>query len=156
MSGCVTCAKPLGRGNKTGYCRGHVNQAVASPERSAAIRAGLVLYYSDPVNKQRARENIIRNSQTEHAKQRRSDTAKAIGLHMIGQAAITADPAILERRARSQSNTKMAWCPRELRAEYKRLVRTKKLPASEARAIILDQHERDMQTFRRDVLGVAA
>lgn len=156
MTGCAICAKPLSRQNKTGYCKAHVNQAVASPERSAAISAGLKRHYSDPVNKQRGREAFIRNCQTEHAKQRRSESAKRIGLHLIGKAAIAADPTVLERRARSQSNTKMAWCPRELRAEYKRLVRTKKLPASEARAIILDQHERDMQTFRRDVLGVAA
>lgn len=137
MTGCRTCGAVLGRGNKRGYCKDH---------RGDALRR---FFFENPEAKDRARATILRNSKTEYAKQRRSETAKRIGLHRMGWAAMQQEA--IDRRARTQSDTKLAWCPRELRNEYKRLTRMKKLPASEAREIILAQHERDMETFRRKI-----
>ena len=155
MTACKACGIKLGRGNKTGYCKRHVSAAIACPENSAKIRAGLKRYFAVPENRERARETVRRNCMTEHARQRRSDTAKAIGLYRIGMPhALTAEA--IAHRGRKISDQRMAWCPRELRDEYRHLVRSKRLPAAEARVIILAQHEQDMAKFRRDVLGVAA
>lgn len=151
---CKTCGGRLGRGNKTGHCKAHINQAMASPERSAKISAGLKRHFVIPENKERARETCRANCMTEYARQRRQETAKAIGLHLIGSAAIT--PEALLRRGAKQSATKLAWCPRELRAEYTHLIRSKKFSAAEAREMILAQHEQDMERFRRELLEARA
>ena len=98
MSGCRTCGAALGRGNKQGFCKDH---------RGDALRR----YFSDPTAKQRAREVMRRNATTGHAKQRRSEAAKRIKLHEIGHHSIT--PEVLVRRAKAQSDAKLAWCPRE-------------------------------------------
>jgi len=58
-------------------------------------------------------------------------------------------PEVRARAARTFSERCMAWCPRELRDEYRRLVTSKKLTAAQARQIILAQHEKNMAAFRR-------
>lgn len=52
-----------------------------------------------------------------------------------------------EQRAiagRKQSARKLSWCPPALRDEYRRLVRRKRIPAAEAKRIILDQFKRQL------------
>lgn len=141
MTGCRTCGAKLGRGNKRGYCKDH---------RGDALR---MFFFLNPEAKDRARKTIVRNSQTEYAKQRRSEAAKRIRLHEIGWEAQN-NPSSRKKRAQTQSDQKLSWCPRELRDEYKLLTRTKKLPSSEAKAIILDQHDRNLKAFRERLRGL--
>jgi hypothetical protein len=53
-------------------------------------------------------------------------------------------PEHIARRAAAISNARMAWCPQHLRDEHKRLVRVKKVPAAQAREIILNQWQAEM------------
>ena len=70
----------------------------------------------------------------------------------IGQAAMT--PESYAKAGRTLSAKCLAWCPPELRDEYRRLTASKKIPAKQARAMILEQHEKAMAEFRRK-LGAA-
>lgn len=45
-------------------------------------------------------------------------------------------PEVRKAAGRKSSETRMGWCPPELRAEYRRLIRSKLLAAAEARRII--------------------
>lgn len=60
-------------------------------------------------------------------------------------------PECLKRIGRSRTETLLAWCPRELRDEYRRLLR-KRVKAAEAKEMILAQHEKDMAAFRRRLM----
>jgi len=55
-----------------------------------------------------------------------------------------------ERGARTRTERMLAWCPPELRGEYRRLL-SNKYSAEEAKALILDQHEADMRRFRASI-----
>lgn len=46
------------------------------------------------------------------------------------------DPAVRKEAGRRASNTRLAWCPPELRDEYRFLIKTHHMPAVEARALI--------------------
>ena len=54
-------------------------------------------------------------------------------------------PEVRQKRGASVSATRMAWCPPELRDEYRDLVRRQRLPAAEARAIIEGQAARNAE-----------
>ena len=63
-------------------------------------------------------------------------------------------PELRAQQGRTYSRRYWAWCPPEL-LEEARGMRDKKIPAEEAKRIILEQHERDMREFRRS-LGASA
>lgn len=46
--------------------------------------------------------------------------------------------------AKRQSARKLSWCPPALRDEYRALVRSKRIPAAEARQMILAQYKRQI------------
>ena len=49
----------------------------------------------------------------------------------------------LVETCQANSRTRLGWCPPELQDEYRRLTRSKMLPAAEARAVIEDQVARE-------------
>lgn len=49
----------------------------------------------------------------------------------------------LVETCRANSRVRLGWCPPELQDEYRRLTRSKMLPAAEARAVIEDQVARE-------------
>lgn len=143
MGECKTCGKPLWKGNKYGHCKAHI-----SPEARANMTAGLRRkMQSDPEYMQRvialARANVAR---PEH-RQKLTEAAKQSGAWRKALAATT--PESYQLAATRAAETKLAWCPLEYRAEYRRLKDTKRMRAHEAKAIILAQHEKDMAEFRR-------
>lgn len=143
MGECKTCGKPLWKGNKYGHCKAHI-----SPEARANMTAGLRRkMQSDPEYMQRvialARANVAR---PDH-RQKLTEAAKRSGAWRKALAATT--PESYQLAATRAAETKLAWCPREYRAEYRRLKDTKRMRAHEAKAIILAQHEKDMAEFRR-------
>ena len=146
---CIKCAGPVTTQSKSGACKRCSASVSASPEVAAKISASLKRYFTDPEARQRAKETVIRNGQTEYAMKRRSEVAKRIGLSKMGLAAIT--PEIMRKRAERQSAVALAHIPRELRDEYKRLRKVKKFTAAEAEKVIMDQHEADMARWRKEI-----
>jgi len=93
------------------------------------------------------REVARRNSKLPQAVEARRRHCQESRLWEIGHAHIKARPEIRKRAGRRQSATKMAWCPHDMREDYRTLVYVKKVSAAEARAMILEEHERRMDAF---------
>lgn len=134
---CSRCPAAIGPRNKTGLCR----------------RCGVRRSLEDPLKLQRVRETLRCNSATPQATAARRAAAIRDRVWEKGIAACPAGCPARIRAGRRQSDTKLAAIPRELRADYRRLMFTSKLPATEARRVILDQHEHDMAAFRRGIGG---
>lgn len=154
-SACLTCAAPLGRNNRSGYCRKHYSAAQAqNPEwrekqRNGAKRALM----ADPVRReaQKARCRAFHGNPEITAKRR--ETAKRIRLWERGLET-SHTPEALAKRAAAARATWLAWCPNHLREEYRRLVYVKRVPAAEAKAMILEQDAREVQALAKR-MGVA-
>jgi hypothetical protein len=153
MITCKTCNATLGRGNKTGRCKRCVGAWVASqpgwrekqrdgarrslmenPERLADLRKRA---------KALGRDKSVSTKRSAHFIERR--------IWEMGSAAQGAGSAARIKAGKTLSETRMAWCPRELRADYFNLVRSKGMKAAEAKALILDQHKVDVSRFRRSL-----
>lgn len=154
---CKTCGAPITRQSRTGYCKKHVAAAIAQrPEWREAQRAGIVRgLQANPERKDRLREQIQAVGMLPQAVEARRQRFLTERIWERGIATLAANPELRALSGKRQSNTKMAWCPRELRDEYKRLVYSQKIPAAEAKAMILEQHERDMARFRQKVLAAS-
>lgn len=151
MSGaCQTCGVQLGRNNRSGYCKRHFSAAKAQDpawreaQRSGAKRA----LQADPARMEALKARLrAHNSSPEH-RAWAAERAYKIGLASIGQAA-SRTPEANAKRAASAAATKLAWCPPHLREDYRALIYNKKIPAAEAREIILAQEASEVASVRR-------
>lgn len=147
---CATCSKPLSRKNRSGYCKHHVSAAKAQDpawreaQRVGAKRALQVNPERMEALKARVR---ARNASPEH-RAWAADRARQIGLHAIGQQSAN-NPESIAKRAASSAATKLAWCPPHLREQYRHLLYSKKIPAAEARQMILEQEAAEVAALRR-------
>ena len=147
---CKVCSGRIGPRNQSGYCVKCFNRHGMPEGHAARVSAGMKrLFARDPVYldevRQRAR-SLIANGIGREARRE-----AAIRINLWGLARGNQTPESRAKAGRSISATRLAWCPAELRGEYKRLVRSKKIPAAEARVLILEQHEKDMVEFRRKI-----
>lgn len=146
---CRTCQKPLSRQNTTGYCRGHVSAFnLSKPEVRERQRAGIKhKHATDPafLNDLRRRARALGEDPDINA--RRTQHFKDARYWEKGVIA-SSKPEVRARAAKRASATRLAWCPPEYRDEYKRLIRTKRIPAVEARKIILSTIEADARRYR--------
>lgn len=150
---CKDCQAPLWKGNKTGYCRKHVSAAMTGPEHGAKISAALRRKIAlDPVYKQQCQERGRKQCATPKMRAAATEAAKRSGAWRKAAAAVT--PEDYARAVKRSAETRLGWCPAELRDEYRELVYRRKFKAAEAREIILAQHEKNMAAFRRK-LGAA-
>lgn len=148
---CADCGKQISKSSKSGLCHPCWQyKSNRDPERiakrGAAIRAK---HQIDPTIRLRIAAGIkafIANSPEEQERRRTAPHLK--DMHIKGVAAAR-NPEVLAKRARTISEQRMAWCPPELRDEYRYLVRIKGLRHPQAREIILAQHEKNMAEFRR-------
>jgi hypothetical protein len=151
MSGaCQTCGKPLGRNNRTGYCKHHVSAAKAQdPAWREAQRTGSKrALQANPERMEALKARLrARNTSSEH-RAWAADRARQMGLAEIGRATAHTPEAVAKRSA-SCTATKLAWCPPHLREDYRRLIRTKHIRAAEAREIILAQEAAEVASLRR-------
>lgn len=148
MAECRTCGKSLWKGNTGGYCRKHI-----PPERRAKMAEGIRRKIKhDPAYLDTLRGLARANSSKPGHMEKMIAASVKAETWRKGQASLT--PEIRAKGGRTFSDRYMAWCPRELRDEYRRLTGSKKIPAAQARAIILDQHEKAMAEFRQK-LGAA-
>lgn len=151
---CKTCNRPLLRRNKSGYCAAHVHAArAADPAWRAKLSASIQYKMAhDPEFREKKRAQgralsavpDIVARRTAHFDQR---------IRNIGHQAALA-PEVRARAGRSLTDSRLAWCPAHLRAEYLTLVRTHLCTAAEARKMIEDQNELEMARWRRS-MGVA-
>lgn len=152
---CTVCDKPLDGRTTTGLCRKHSAKRLIAlmPAERLALgreRAGEAMrkyWMAHPEKLAAAAERLRQMTQTPEHSQRASETMKRNRTWEIGWQTCQT-PEARARRRQSMSDRKLSWCPPELRDEYRRLRRKKNLPASEAREIVLAQHERDMARFR--------
>jgi len=145
---CKQCQAPLWKGNQSGYCRNHI-----TPERRAKMVDGLHRKMKeDPIYLEKLKANARKNAAKPGNLEKMIEAGKRAETWRIALAATT--PESYKRAGRTLSENRMAWCPRELRDQYRDLTVRKKIRAPQARAIILAQHEKNMADFRRK-LGVA-
>lgn len=118
---CSKCPVILGDRNYTGMCRKCNN---SDPEIIARRAAGISL----------ARRKKLR-ADPEFAEQQR-EHGRWLGLTQNGNAHMP--PEVRKRSHQKMSDTKLPWCPRDRREEYKKLVRNGGLTPKEARRMIED------------------
>jgi hypothetical protein len=145
MSNCLDCGEGLGPKNKSGRCRPCGNTfRNADPEFRRKRAEGIRRRFADPLHRKKMKFVI-----GENARKARQNPLYMSALRRRGyQLAATYlnDPEIRARNIAAikaagpkMSDTKLAWCPREWRDEYRRLTIRKRVPTAEARAMILDQ-----------------
>lgn len=103
----------------------------------------------DPAYKEQMRERMRKAASLPHATEIRRQKAIELRFWEKGWEAAPKGSEARIRGGKRLSDTRLAWCPRELRDQYKKLVRSNKIPAAEARVMILDLHEREMERFRQ-------
>jgi hypothetical protein len=156
---CTLCSGRLGKRNKSGYCAScwpkvawkKIREIPGIEERR--LKGVRERYMRNPELKERAAAQCRWMSNLPQTIETRSRKAREQRLWEIGTAACPKGCEARQRAGRRVTETRLAWCPRELRAEYRRLVTSNRLPAAVAREMILDQHEKDMREFRRSIGG---
>lgn len=146
---CKDCKAPLGKNNKSGFCRKCVGRAMwRNPDHVKKQRAGIKrkqMVEPEYLEKQRAAARALHGNPKTTAKRRAS--AKRVRLWEIGHNHCHTDEANAKRAA-SRRATALAWCPPHLRDEYMFLRRTKRLSVEEARQIILDQEAQEVARLK--------
>ena len=139
---CLDC--PILITAKSVRCRAcstrHVNsRADVAEKRNSAIRAK----FEEPAHREKMAQVARANSEKarqdpefrawliEHGKRQRAGP-------LTTPEARVAYLATGPSRGRKRTETVLGWCPREHRAEYHHLVRAKRIPAGEAKRLILD------------------
>lgn len=147
MATCGDCDTVLSAGNKSGYCRRHVSQHFG-PDHAKRISEGLKRKLrSDPQAMEIARRNARKAGKLPQAVAARKRMAKVINLSQIGRNAMTEESR--RKAGRSIARKRLPWCPPEYIDEYRRLRRSCKLSVDEAKAAVLEQHERDLERLRQ-------
>lgn len=153
---CADCgvARFSRKPKRSPYCRACVGRHNGqSPARRAKASASMKAHLSDPhvraTHIARATDGLRRRIATDpdFAAQRR-EMGRRTGLMKLGTAATPAGSPARVAAGKAVSATKLAWCPPEYRDEYKYLIRTKRIPAVEARQIILSTVKADAARYR--------
>lgn len=144
------CSAVLGPKNATGFCRKHFSSHCPRPERGARISASRKRFLQEnPAEMTKIRDlcrTIAKLPQTRAAGSR---NARKNRLWEIGQAALTPEARKLAgQRARA---TKLAWCPENLREAYLHLLYSSRIKKTEAKALILAEHEASLRKMRREM-----
>jgi hypothetical protein len=157
MKACTTCAAELSARNKSGYCKRHVSAAnAADPAWREKQRAGAIRAVRDnPERLAQLRKGIVAAGKLPQAVAARRKRCIEERLWERGHQALQADRSHWARGGRRGSETKLAWCPPELRDEYRKMTISYRYSAAESRKMIEDHHEVAMERWRRSVgIGV--
>jgi len=158
MSGCTECGKKLHPHNKTGLCRYHHGQIRnRDPEYRATIVASRKRKLAqDPEAMARQRAIFEQNRNAPGAREKR--LANLVDSRPRALAAARAvNVAGSEGRVnagRRRTATVLAWCPPQLRDDYRALNRMTGVSAADARRMIEEQNEMELARWRRSI-GVA-
>ena len=151
MRACKTCAGPIHRRNRSGLCKRCI---VTDPAMIAKKAAATRRYYQTHPEalEAKTRQLVAQTQKPEHGARARRMVMEN-RLWEQGHASYVAGSEAARRGGARLSAVRLAWCPPELRDEYRFLTNAKGYRAAEARAMIEDQHELQMACFRR-ALGV--
>lgn len=148
---CAECGTPLERRNTSGWCRRHF-----APTRSPETRAKISesrrrLFAADPVRK--ARQGDLARAAANSPKSRIAAVANLTNSRawIAGNASRPKGSESRLLAAKRAALTRLAWCPPELREQYRVLRQKKRVPAAEARSLILEEHEIEMRRWRKSV-----
>jgi hypothetical protein len=148
-TGCKVCDKALGRGNRTGHCGRHVSAFNAQDPAWRAKQKGGIRrkYQADPLFLEQKRRDMRKANEARDIEALRLRMVEGRYWEKSNEGRPPGHPS-RKRAGVTMSNTKLADIPPHLRNEYRELSQRKHFSAAEARAIILAQHERDMERFR--------
>lgn len=143
---CADCEKVLGVNNKTGRCHPCGNRWRWANDYNALRErqvAGIRLKYdSDPDYRERVARACRRTSQKTSLDPvlraaRREQWFKTYNEHLnTPEGREKNRKAVSEKSGKTQVARRFAWCPPEFREEYRHLIRSKRMRAVDARAIV--------------------
>lgn len=149
---CLDCGSLLGIKNRSGRCShcqpAHANRDPAFQKRRVA---GIKRKWEDPEFLAKMRKIASRMGQKaaldEDLQERRRAWGKYAYANWLGKPEVRARALASPTRARTMSETRLAWCPPEMRQKYRDLKRRTKMRAAEAKKIILREWA-DIQAVR--------
>lgn len=150
MATCKDCGKELGRRNKSGYCRACSGRAVwRNPaNREAHRKAVRRKIHGDPETLAKYRENARKAAASPATAKARKERWQRDRVWEKGNLAARA-PEVRERAGRATALTRLPWCPPHLLDLYRELTRDKRIPAAEAKRMVLDQERAEIADLRR-------
>jgi hypothetical protein len=148
---CSDCSTAITNFAKSGRCRAcNTARRNKDPEMTAKRMAGKRRAMSDPIKYARAcqiaRDNIRRAMADPEKRAKAVERGKvkaALHFNTPEGRAWCNRPEVRARAAKSLSETRMAWCPPEYRAQYFELMRLRLCSAAEGRQFISDQIAKD-------------
>lgn len=151
---CSGCQRGISTQSKTGRCRSCVARHINSdPEIRARAAAGRAAFAAKPGVREQRIANLAahRLSMSEEEKARRRARGRFVYetvLNTPENRARANDPEVRRLSGRKRTETLLGWCPPHLRAMYRTLTITKRLPAAEAREIVLKEAAREERARR--------
>ena len=155
---CVDCSGQLGPKNKTGYCRRcAVVRFNKDPARRAKLSSTLKRKYQvDPEYRAAMRDRLRALAVNPKVQAIKSRSMKDNRIWEHARHLMHAGSPARQLAGKRIRETLLGWCPPERRDDYRHLVKMKHVSAADARAMILEEHERDMAAFRRKCMEAAA
>jgi hypothetical protein len=151
---CSDCPAPISRSSR-GRCRpcaaAYVN---GCPEIARRRRAALAAKFADPSFRAEQAARLAVSASTPRAIRLRRERGKEQAREVLFRPDVRAHtmrPEARARAGRSVSERALGWCPVARREEYRHLVRDKRIPAAEARAIILAELPGSVEHARRQI-----
>jgi len=118
-----------------------------TPRAKRCRKCAIAALWADP--EFRARKNRISGQVLLRLKQdpeflAKEDAARRRNVRVMNATRRPRTKEELDLAAKRQSARKLSWCPPALRSEYRGLVKSKRIPAAEAKRIILDMFKRQI------------
>ena len=154
---CGECGAAITRQSKSGLCRLHAMRRLhADPGYCERRMAALQRHFAQPGVREACAERLAtwRRNMPAAERERLREWGRHLVREHLSQPEVRARSQRPEARAAAIAGNdaaKMGWCPPELRAAYHRLVRSKKIPAREARRIIEAEIEGTAEHARREI-----
>lgn len=156
---CKSCSAPISKQSKTGNCRlCALAISNASPEFQDRRREAIIRRLQDPQERARAARQLYENHM---AARQDPEVDQRLRANMLRIRLDWTDPEVRARfkagtpaRIQKRIETIFAWCPDDLRDEYRRLRKKSRLSAVEAKRIILEldaYRNREMTPFERQL-----
>jgi len=124
----------------------------------ARRRAGIATLFSDPAyveeHRERLRKTMTAKLEDPAFVERKREHGRRQYRDHLSRPEVQAKahgPEARSKAGRKTSETRLAWCPPEMRDEYRRLIRSKLIPAAEARRIIESEIAGTVEHGKREV-----
>jgi hypothetical protein len=142
---CVGCPSVLGPKNRSGRCRSCLAQHLNSdPAIVAKRKAAVLARFDNPAVVEEHRQRLARymRNMPEADRERRRVHGRRMFRELLSNPEVVArsaasrnDPETRRRQGQTHSDTRLPWCPREMRPAY-RAMRAKGLSPQEARDVL--------------------